>query len=147
MPLVISEFLTNFLSRYRISQQIFRITPFLPLAISEFLSRYRSFSSDITADIQDYPFLASPDIRDFLTSQRTSGPIWHAISGYTDITAKKLRCRPRHQNIRTSALLQMSGLICYLPRCRPPPAALAIAQGLQLLQPLGPPPVWSTCTP
>ena len=82
-----------------ISQPIFRITRFLPLAISG------------TSRI----------------SQRTSGPIWHAISGYTDITAKKLRCRPRHQNIRTSALLQMSGLICYLPRRRPPPAALATA--------------------
>ena len=55
----------------------------------------------------------------------------------------------KYSNIPISALLRyqakntISGSIYYLPRRRPSPAALATAQALQLLQPLGPLLAWT----
>jgi hypothetical protein len=60
------------------------------------------------------------------------------MSGYTDITGKKLLHRQRYQDILMAVLLQVSAFFAdisadMLPAALPlPPAALTTAQGLQI---------------
>ncbi len=63
-----------------------------------------------------------------LTSRRTSGLLWPVISGYTDVTpdiAHDIRIYRCLHCCRYQRFLLISALICYLPRLRLPPAALA----------------------
>ena len=150
------------IGRYR------RIPVSCHLRYREFFHRYRQkrrYRRRYDADIGRYrrtPRFLPPPISGFLP---TSAPICiryvpdieNNIRIYRDRRQFSMTSAPicsQYQNIPTSAFhdiganYMISGPIYYLPRrCRPPPAALATVQALQPVQPLGPLPAWTLCTP
>ena len=117
----------------------------------QYRARYRVFSryrARYRVHIVYIPLVAIADIVFFTDIGPDMDPILQTISQYTEIMYKKARHRPRcvcNITIYGYRVLSdivsfdmMSGTIYHLPRLRPPPAALATAQALQPVQPLGP---------
>ena len=109
--------------------QFFKVDTLLATCDIGVLSCYITVLSVISQLIFVFPvFLPLVISGTSLISRRTSGLIWPVISGYADVkpdVSCDIRIYGCLHCCRYQRFLLISALICYLPRLRPPPAALA----------------------
>jgi hypothetical protein len=118
------DFCPDIGTKYPITGLLLQIYPLLTGEISG-NRRYRVEKNDITDDVGEQ----YQDIR-------------ISCLEYTDIIPDVLK----HQDTDI-VFWQILGPIFHLLRRRPSPAALVTALALQLVQPIGPRPAWTLCTP